>query len=195
VLGSSLKGQSSYAHMSNPILGLSVIEKYTHYLTDRCQRNDPSYLDQSVRSIMVEGGYTKQRLGNAELGLWDALCEPNMTVVPMKHFWQQKKQQRQSSSSSDETSDYSNIQALTPLPKGIVQIAVSLPEEVVEKDALVITEETGNTSRLRDDGECNDDLEPKSTQRLNAVVEPTSVSFLMLVFGLMTCVAIGSFYL
>lgn len=33
MIGSALRGESSYAHTGNPILGLSVIEKYTHFMT------------------------------------------------------------------------------------------------------------------------------------------------------------------
>jgi hypothetical protein len=145
VIGSSLKGQSSYAHTSNPILGLSVIEKYTHYFSDRIERSLSSFLDQSIRSFMVEG-YAKQRLGNAELGLYDASCTPhNMTTTPMRHFWQQKKKKKQKPTSrrpsSSAKSVASTVRALTPLPTSLVgSFPVVARDDVVVAAAVVVEE-------------------------------------------------------
>jgi GPI-anchor transamidase subunit K len=188
VIGSSLKGQSSYAHTSNPILGLSVIEKYTHYFTDRVERNAISFLNQSVRSFMVEG-YSKDRLGKAELGLWDTFCEPNMTLVPMKHFWQQKRRRLQR-----RHQDSSSILALAPLPAGLVQSFSSLIDIAVEDKMVLRPPLTCDSTR--GDAEC---IVNATTQQQGLddrpLLEPTSFWFLLLVFGLITSVAIGSAYL
>lgn len=180
VLGSSLKGQSSYAHMSNPTLGLSVIEKYTHFFADRCERQ-PGFLDRSVRSIMAEG-YPKQRLGNSELGLWDSLCEPTMDKVPMKQFWKQKTQQRTRSST----------QPLPPLPKSLKQLLLVLQEEVIATPESDLPLGICNASS----SQCEDAITRVSRQddREN-VVEPTSVTFVMLVCGLLALVLVGSSFL
>ena len=34
VVGTSLRGESSYAHIGHPIIGVSVVEKYTHYMME-----------------------------------------------------------------------------------------------------------------------------------------------------------------
>lgn len=173
VIGSSLKGQSSYAHTSNPILGLSVIEKYTHYFSDRVERSpvssSSSFMDQSVRSFMVEG-YAKQRLGNAELGLWDASCTPhNMTTTPMRNFWQQKKKKQQQQQPTRRTAarkkhvdDSAVVRVLTPLPTRLVwSFPVVARDDVVVVAAVVGEAEEKmdiktvcQADQSADDGEC-----------------------------------------
>lgn len=88
VVGSSLKGQSSYAHAPQPVLGLAVIEKYTHYFVQRAKSLFASkeWDTRSVRSVMVEG-YPKVKLGGAEIGLWDANCERDMSQMPFADFF------------------------------------------------------------------------------------------------------------
>lgn len=171
VMGSSLKGQSSYAHTSNPILGLSVIEKYTHFFADRCERQ-PGFLNQPVRSIMTEG-FSKQRLGKSELGLWDSLCEPTMDKVPMKHFWQQKRQLR----------DSSFIRPLSPLPRGS-EILLSMDQKGIQEEEEPRLE-TCNVSC----SECNA-MTGMNVQ--DSLVEPTNFVFLTLVCSLLVVVWVGS---
>jgi hypothetical protein len=220
VIGSSLKGQSSYAHTSNPILGLSVIEKYTHYFSDRIERSISSFLDQSVRSFMVEG-YAKQRLGNAELGLYDASCTPhNMTTTPMRHFWQQKKRQKSRTARKKQNVDDSAsvVRALTPLPISLVRSFPVVSRDVDVVAARVVEAQkkmdiptVGHTDQSSDDGECptNDDTttirlqqqydglldDDETTTRPVNGVELTSFVFLFLVMALVASVAMGSTYL
>lgn len=83
VIGSSLKGQSSYAHGPQPVLGLAVIEKYTHYFVQRAKQLQWTK-DVTIRKAMVDG-YPKARLGGAEIGLQEGT--PRSSQMPLSDFF------------------------------------------------------------------------------------------------------------
>jgi len=83
VIGSSLRDQSSYAHTADAILGLSVIEKYTHFFTEQIRTADSSSV--TLFDALV-GPYTKERLG-AHLGYAFTTGARNLTEVPLRDFF------------------------------------------------------------------------------------------------------------
>jgi phosphatidylinositol glycan class K len=87
VIGSSLKGESSYAHHADPDLGLSVIEKYTHALTEHVKRRSPSVYRQSLQKVLVDPySYQQQR---AHIGATDVASVRKLTEVPFSDFFMQ----------------------------------------------------------------------------------------------------------
>jgi GPI-anchor transamidase subunit K len=62
VIGSSLRGESSYAHHSDDILGLSVIERYTHALIEFLNGRASSWQQLTLQQGMVDPySYETQR--------------------------------------------------------------------------------------------------------------------------------------
>jgi GPI-anchor transamidase subunit K len=91
VIGTSLKGESSYAHHGDSTIGLSVIEKYTHYFlqTLRAGGAERRMDDDSttVFRAMVEVFWndTFNRLG-ATVGMNDDNAVRKMSDVPLRDF-------------------------------------------------------------------------------------------------------------
>lgn len=89
VIGSSLRGESSYAHHSDSDLGISVIERYTFGL-DQFLRNSSNvnWEQMSLRQAMVDPfPYEEQR---AHIGILDSLAARKADKVPMSDFWVSK---------------------------------------------------------------------------------------------------------
>ena len=83
MIGSSLREQSSYAHKTDPVLGLSVIEKYTHFFTEYIRTTNNN--DQSLFEALI-APYTRQMLG-ADLGWAFTSGALNFTKVPLRDFF------------------------------------------------------------------------------------------------------------
>ena len=83
MIGSSLRDQSSYAHKTDPVLGLSVIEKYTHFFTDYIRTSNNN--DQSLFDALI-APYTRSMLG-ADLGWAFSRGALNFTQVSLRDFF------------------------------------------------------------------------------------------------------------
>jgi GPI-anchor transamidase subunit K len=84
IIGSSLKGQSSYAHHADPYLGLSVIEKYTYHFIEYITRNDMK-LQKSIKHDMIDP-YTYQQQ-RANIGYTDTYSIRKVDDIPMADFF------------------------------------------------------------------------------------------------------------
>lgn len=83
MVGSSLRGENSYAHHSDAILGLSVIERYTHALVQFLEKKDLKKL--SLKQGLVDHlRFQEQR---AHVGFRDDTCERSFQSVPMSDFF------------------------------------------------------------------------------------------------------------
>jgi GPI-anchor transamidase subunit K len=87
VIGSSLRGEHSYAHTGDPVVGLSVIEKYTHYFVQHVRNNheNRTMQEQTVYEAMIEP-FSPQKLG-ANVGMTDANSDRKLTEVPLRDFF------------------------------------------------------------------------------------------------------------
>ena len=83
VIGSSLREQSSYAHQTDPTLGLSVIEKYTHFFTEHIRKSNNN--DQSLFDALI-APFARHLLG-ADLGWAFTPGARNFTDVPFRDFF------------------------------------------------------------------------------------------------------------
>jgi phosphatidylinositol glycan class K len=107
MVGSSLKGENSYAHYNDVEVGVSVIERYTYAVFDYVQRHDSirrssSYTTTTTRASLQEVlvdhlQYEQQR---AHVGVRQDDCSRNMSQVPLTDFFanvqlQQQQQQQQ----------------------------------------------------------------------------------------------------
>ena len=83
MIGSSLRKENSYAHHSDPELGLSVIERYTHKVMEFVRTKG---LDgKTLYNCLIEHlSYQEQR---AHVGFRDGTCRRQLTEAPMKDFF------------------------------------------------------------------------------------------------------------
>lgn len=86
VIGSSLRGESSYAHHSDNDLGLTVIERYT-YALHQFLRNSSNinWENMTLRQAMVDPFPFEQQ--RAHIGVRDTLAVRKMDQVLMSDFW------------------------------------------------------------------------------------------------------------
>jgi GPI-anchor transamidase subunit K len=87
VIGSSLKGESSYAHHSDSDLGLAVIERYTHSVMEYLKRFSLQDLSrQSLYEALVKPySYAQQ---NAHIGTREVKVDRGMDKVMVTEFLQ-----------------------------------------------------------------------------------------------------------
>jgi GPI-anchor transamidase subunit K len=73
MIGSALLGESSYAHSSNSVLGLAVVEKYTHYMLQHVQQQ---WLvsHQQKQQVTAAGGATRHAWDHVTI--YQALVQP-----------------------------------------------------------------------------------------------------------------------
>ena len=118
-VGSSMKGQNSYASHSDPEVGQSVVDRYSKVIKDfvddavtmtsRSQADNasssPSSLDSATVSVMerfnvhdalVRIPMTHGELGpNSKVGYTDSLCSRRMNQVPLSDFFAAPLEERQ----------------------------------------------------------------------------------------------------
>jgi phosphatidylinositol glycan class K len=82
VIGSSLRGENSYAHHADPDLGLSVIERYTHLLM-QILRNKRDVSQYSLQEILVDPFEYKQQ--RAHVGVKQGAR--SLHEIPMSDFF------------------------------------------------------------------------------------------------------------
>lgn len=84
-IGSSLKGESSYAHHSDPDLGLSVTERYTVALVEHLTNNLSARSNMTLKQGLVDPyPYAVQR---AHIGFTDASATRNMDQAHVNDFF------------------------------------------------------------------------------------------------------------
>ena len=82
-VGSSLRGESSYAHHSDADLGLSIIERYTYSLTEYLHNRRP--YGQSLQQVLIDPhDYAQQR---AHISYKDDTSVRKMTEIPVSDFF------------------------------------------------------------------------------------------------------------
>ncbi len=97
-VGSSLKGQSSYAHHGDLTIGHSVIDRYMFHFLDYMDSNsrwsnmnDISLKEGLVDSMYYNGDRNSKKLG-VDVGYSDFGCDVDMEHVPMSDFFVMKQQ-------------------------------------------------------------------------------------------------------
>lgn len=85
-LGSSLREESSYAHHSDPDLGLTVIERYSFALRQFLQSKTPAQLHHTTlqQGLVEPYAYAQQR---AHVGIGDAGAARKANEVPLSDFF------------------------------------------------------------------------------------------------------------
>lgn len=84
MIGSSLQGQSSYAHHTDPSLGLSIVEKYTYFLMEHIYQNDRT-LQRTIQQDMIDPYTFAQQ--HATIGSTDQYSIRKMNEIPMQDFF------------------------------------------------------------------------------------------------------------
>jgi len=85
ILGSSLKGESSYAYGSNTVLGLAPVERYTHALAERLNQGGGKYLQESIQTGMIDP-FSFEYL-SAHIGVKDDLAKRKVTEARISDFF------------------------------------------------------------------------------------------------------------
>lgn len=104
-IGSSLKGESSYAHHSDRSIGHSVMDRYIHYFLEHMGglNDQPGFggrwyqmEEMSVKEAMVDSMYTStmnnrrgKKLG-VDVGWTDLGCDIVMNDIPLSDFMKQR---------------------------------------------------------------------------------------------------------
>ena len=99
-IGSSLKGESSYAHHSDRSIGHSVMDRYVHYFLEHMGglnagsgSNWYKMKEMSVKEAMVDSMYYRgtmsKKLG-VDVGWSDLGCEIEIDDIPLSDFMEQK---------------------------------------------------------------------------------------------------------
>lgn len=83
-LGSSLRGENSYAHSNDFELGVSVIERYTYAIFEFLQRQSRKSSTTLQQALVDHLRYEQQR---AHVGVRQDRCRRNMTHVPLSDFF------------------------------------------------------------------------------------------------------------
>ena len=85
VIGSSLRGESSYSHHSDRDIGLSIIERYTH---DFIQQIEKHGVDRSIQDLLVTPH--TYRTMDAHLGVDDSRSVRKLHQIPVSDFFANK---------------------------------------------------------------------------------------------------------
>lgn len=134
-VGSSLKGENSYAHHSDSVLGLSVIERYTHALVQYVgKRRDLSGLTLS-QGLVDHLTYEDQR---AHVGMREGQCDRPFHTIPMNDFF----------ANIQSSPNARNFEPLYPTDKRPLWDALAKIGGATHHD---VTDRASNTSQARND--------------------------------------------
>jgi phosphatidylinositol glycan class K len=178
VIGSSLRGESSYAHHSDADLGLSVIERYTYAFTEYVASQG---MEGSLQQTMVDPySFEQQR---AHVGASDKLSTRKLNQVPLTDFFNNVATTRATTSPS---TDDSNPLLVEPSRKGLFQIAPAASSAHVKNQSLFVDTRADKTSM-----QCDSDVSAlvNRPDRTEQLWEPSDPRFLGLV-GLFAAVVI-----
>jgi phosphatidylinositol glycan class K len=180
VIGSSLRGESSYAHHSDADLGLSVIERYTFAFTEYVASKG---MKGSLQQTMVDPySFEQQR---AHVGASDKLSTRKLNEVPLSDFFHNVASTRATTRPS--TDDSNPVLVVETSRKGLFQIAPATPSTLVKNQSLLIDTLTDKAS-----AQCDSDV-TASVNRLEEgteqLWEPSDPRFLGIV-GLFATVLI-----
>jgi phosphatidylinositol glycan class K len=84
-VGSSLRGENSYAHHSDPIVGLSVIERYTHAIIQFLKHVKYDLKQVSLKQGLVD--HLRFEDLRAHVGYTDESCDRKFHDIPMSDFF------------------------------------------------------------------------------------------------------------
>jgi GPI-anchor transamidase subunit K len=88
VIGSSLRGESSYAHSGHPVLGLATVEKYTHFLMDFVARQTAPHSMSLAELLVAPFNSSKQtNMLGAHVGMDDSNSVRKLSEVPWNDFF------------------------------------------------------------------------------------------------------------
>jgi GPI-anchor transamidase subunit K len=88
IIGSSLRGESSYAHSGNPVLGLAAVEKYTHFLMDFVARQSAPHAMTLAELMVAPFNSSKQtNMLGAHVGMDDSNSLRKLSEVPWNDFF------------------------------------------------------------------------------------------------------------
>ncbi len=184
VVGTSLRGESSYAHSGNPIIGVSVVEKYTHYMMEyvTSQQQSIPRPSLSLSQILVEPFNTSKQTNmlHANVGFDDSTSRlRKLHEVPWDDFFVQQP-------ARDEVNNDTSLPTLRPLenPPWIQILIPSITTRLSPNDAKITTPAVVPSQQC-DHHEHNFDSE---TMQL----EPDHPVFLLLLVVLISLVVFGS---
>ena len=190
VVGTSLRGESSYAHSGHPIIGVSVVEKYTHYMmeyvTTTAQQQSVPRPSLSLSQVLVEPFNTSKQTNmlHAHVGFDDSTLsrQRKLHQVPWDDFFVQQP--------TRDGVDDTSIPRLRPLPNPpwpwrnaeFVTTRVSPNDAKITTLAVVTT----TTSQQCDHSEHDFDSETMP------LLEPDHPVFMLLLIVLISLVVVGS---
>jgi phosphatidylinositol glycan class K len=182
VIGSSLRGESSYAHHADADLGLSIIERYTYAFTEYVASKG---MKGSLQQTMVDPySFEQQR---AHIGASDTLSTRKLNQVPLSDFFDNvAAATTTTTTTSPSTPDDSNLLVIEPSRKGFFQIAPAAPSAHVKNQSIFVDTLTDKTSMQCDSDVTASHNRPERTEQL---WEPSDPQFLGLV-GLLAAVVI-----
>jgi phosphatidylinositol glycan class K len=177
VIGSSLRGESSYAHHADADLGLSIIERYTYAFTEYVASKG---MKGSLQQTMVDPYPFEQQ--RAHIGASDKLSTRKLNQVPLSDFFNNVAV----TTTSPSTPDGSNLLVIEPSPKGLFRIAPAAPSAHVKNQSIFVDTRVDKTSM-----QCDSDVTASvdRTERREQLWEPSDPRFLGLV-GLLAAVVI-----
>jgi phosphatidylinositol glycan class K len=141
VIGSSLRGESSYAHHSDADLGLSVIERYTYAFKEYVASKG---MKGSLQQTMVDPySFEQQR---AHVGASDKMSTRKLNEVPLSDFFNNVATTR--ATSTRPSTDDSNplVLVVAASRKGLFQIAPAIPSAHMKNQSLFVDTLTYTTS-------------------------------------------------
>eukprot|EP00980_Cylindrotheca_fusiformis_P028158 scaffold22583_cov106-Cylindrotheca_fusiformis.AAC.29 len=175
-LGTSLKGENAYAHHSDPVLGLSVIERWTHGFANQYARSsDPkTTLDQ----LMVRPFKGKTALG-AHVGIKEnSIRFKDVLASDFFGTKNHQKQQQRRQSIKHQAAPAEALPSFDPDLSPIKQNLHLLGKSVTTADKKDKgADRKDETARKKRDHDLVD----------NVSLEPTDASFSALVFGFFGC--------
>jgi phosphatidylinositol glycan class K len=181
MIGSSLRGESSYAHHSDADLGLSVIERYTFAFTEYVASKG---MKGSLQQTMVDPySFEQQR---AHVGASDKMSTRKLNEVPLSDFFNNVATTR-ATSTRPSTDDSNPLVVVAASRKGLFQIAPATPSSAhVKNQSFFVDTHTDKTSMQYDADVTASVNRPEGTEQL---WEPSDPRFLGLL-GLFAAVLI-----
>jgi glycosylphosphatidylinositol transamidase (GPIT) subunit GPI8 len=192
VVGSSLRGQSSYAHSSDRTLGLSVIEKYTHFFVQHVRNNpeNQTMQEQTLYEAMVQP-FTRSKL-SSEVGATDVCSSRKLDEIPLRDFFANVQSERFWSTEEiagardKEQIDMGN--GNVTLIQSSSDPSLQLSYFNLKADRIKIEEATMQCSADKQSPSCSSEYSWITSPSNVVAMEPTDVKFLLVIASLLAIV-------
>jgi glycosylphosphatidylinositol transamidase (GPIT) subunit GPI8 len=213
IVGTSLRGESSYAHVGHPIIGVSVVEKYTHYMMEyvtskqRLLKQQSKLPSLTLSQALVEPFNTSKHTNmlHAHVGMDDSTSQQRkLHEVSWDDFFVQQPLPTKTISRSVQDPDASRTKTFQR------KLSVRLVPIVLESSPLMIVPSSSSSSSSQQSCDKNSKMNEEiislqatfsdsQVYERNVVVdheitslEPNHPVFILLVVLLLSFVVVGS---